>query len=204
METVIYLVRHGETDWNKESRLQGQKNTSINNLGKIQAQTLAKCLDNEQFKVNAIYSSDLMRAKETAEIVGAKLNLNVSFHSGLRERFFGKLEGTTLKDINDRYPNFNVMDTEQNRLLNIELFDDFKKRVYNAVLDISKKQINRNVVIISHGAAINVFLHKISYSKVGTGVTDIINASISTIIYNHKTSVWKIKEINCAAHIEAI
>src|SRR5919206_4482332 len=91
--TTLLLVRHGETDWNAEGRLQGHTDRPLNDVGRRQARELAERLAGEG--ADAIYASDLARAKETAEIVGARLGLPVVIDADLREKNWGTWEGLT-------------------------------------------------------------------------------------------------------------
>ena len=91
--TTLLLVRHGETDWNADGRLQGQTDRPLSKFGRRQAQRLADELAAEQLV--AIYSSDLARARETAEIVGTRVGLPVTFDPDLREKDWGTWEGLT-------------------------------------------------------------------------------------------------------------
>ena len=91
--TALLLVRHGETDWNAEGRLQGQTDRPLSDYGRRQARELAEELADEGLE--AIYSSDLARAHETAEIVGERLGLAVGLDPDLREKDWGSWEGLT-------------------------------------------------------------------------------------------------------------
>ena len=91
--TKLLLVRHGETDWNAEGRLQGQTDRPLNEYGRRQAHQLAEELEGEELE--AIYSSDLARARETAEIVGRRLEIPVELDPDLREKDWGTWEGLT-------------------------------------------------------------------------------------------------------------
>lgn len=91
--TTLLLVRHGETDWNADGRLQGQTDRPLSEYGRRQARQLADELADEDFA--AIYASDLSRAHETAEIVGERLGLPVSLDPDLREKNWGTWEGLT-------------------------------------------------------------------------------------------------------------
>src|SRR6476646_703601 len=90
---TLLLVRHGETDWNASGRLQGHTDRPLNDYGRRQAAELAARLEADE--VGAIYASDLSRAKETAEILGARLGLPVLRDPDLRERNWGSWEGLT-------------------------------------------------------------------------------------------------------------
>jgi len=91
--TTLLLVRHGETDWNADGRLQGQTDRPLSDYGRRQARKLAEALEGEELE--AIYSSDLARARETAEIVGERLGLPVELDPELREKDWGTWEGLT-------------------------------------------------------------------------------------------------------------
>jgi broad specificity phosphatase PhoE len=91
--TTLILVRHGETDWNAAGRLQGHTDRPLSDYGRRQAQQLAAELEGERF--DAIYASDLARARETAEIVAERLALPVALDPDLREKDWGNWEGLT-------------------------------------------------------------------------------------------------------------
>ncbi len=93
MTTTLLLVRHGETDWNADGRLQGHTDRPLNDYGRRQAARLAEELAGEQ--IDAVYASDLARARETAEILAERLGLPVVVDAGLREKDWGSWEGLT-------------------------------------------------------------------------------------------------------------
>lgn len=97
--TLLLLARHGETDWNLEHRWQGHTGPALNETGRRQAAELATQLD----EVDAIYSSDTVRARQTAEIVGAQLGLDIETDPRLREVNSGEWEGLTRHEINRLY-----------------------------------------------------------------------------------------------------
>lgn len=93
----MYIVRHGETEWNVRKLLQGQKDSNLTEKGKEEAERLAKKFKDTPF--DAIFSSDLLRAKRTAEILAVEHNLAIQTNKLLRERHFGRLEGTKISDL---------------------------------------------------------------------------------------------------------
>src|SRR5918995_6148846 len=102
MATRIILARHGETDWNLERRWQGHSDRPLNETGLAQAEELAEELAGEP--IAAVYSSDLVRAHETARIVAHRLGLDVVAVPGLRERRFGSWEGLQDVEVERRFP----------------------------------------------------------------------------------------------------
>jgi len=100
--TRIVVIRHGETAWNAELRLQGQLDSPLNTLGRAQAATLAAALRDEGLV--AVYASDLGRAWQTAQALAVPLGLPLVADAGLRERGFGLLEGLSYAEIDQRWP----------------------------------------------------------------------------------------------------
>jgi broad specificity phosphatase PhoE len=99
--TPLWLIRHGQTDWNLEGRYQGQSDAPLNAAGRAQAETLARQLTGKPFA--ALYSSDLQRARETAEIIGASVGLSPQGDVRLREINQGEWEGQLVTEIIARY-----------------------------------------------------------------------------------------------------
>src|SRR5258706_3812387 len=102
MTTRLCIVRHGETAWNAEHRVQGQLDVLLNGMGQAQALAASKVLSKEKF--DAIYSSDLSRARETAEPTAGFHSMKILFDKDLRERHYGIFERLTYADVKIRYP----------------------------------------------------------------------------------------------------
>ena len=100
---LVYVVRHGETEWNLMGKQQGHMDSPLTALGIKQAYALATGLMNRGIKF--IFSSDLRRAKKTAEIIATKLKLSVTTNELLRERHLGSLQGLTKDEWRNKYPN---------------------------------------------------------------------------------------------------
>jgi len=100
--TRVVLIRHGETAWNRATRIQGHTDIPLSSLGLAQAERLAEALADEALA--AIYSSDLSRARQTAEALGRAQGLAIHLDAGLRERAFGRFEGMSWEEIDQGYP----------------------------------------------------------------------------------------------------
>jgi broad specificity phosphatase PhoE len=152
--TTLLLARHGETDWNRDGRWQGHSNTRLNESGRRQAAELAEALDG----VDVLYSSDLDRARETAEIVAARLGLEVCFDRRLRERSFGAWEGLTMEDIESRFaePYRRWRAGESHGAEDAEPFEAFGARVQEFLEDVLARHPDETVLVIAHGGAIRV------------------------------------------------
>jgi broad specificity phosphatase PhoE len=136
--TTLLLVRHGETDWNADGRLQGQTDRPLSDFGRRQARQLAEKLDGEQFA--ALYSSDLSRARETAEIVGERLGLAVGLDPDLREKDWGNWEGLTA--------------AERDRVEFVgEPTEAHLERTLRALRRISERHPGVRVLVVTHGGS---------------------------------------------------
>ena len=100
--TRVLAIRHGETAWNVDTRIQGQLDIPLNDTGRWQASRLAHALAGEPLQ--AVYASDLGRARETAQALAAAVGLEVVLDPGLRERGFGIFEGRTFREIEQQWP----------------------------------------------------------------------------------------------------
>ena len=157
--TRIFLIRHGETEWNATGRLQGRSNVQLSAVGVHQARLLAA---HAPFNaVEAIYSSDLIRARTTAEILAERFDQPVRVMSELRETSFGEWEGHSIRelaeDLTDGFEKF-FTDPELCCPPHGETFAECQERVVNAVRKIVAANENRRVIIVSHGAAIRLIL----------------------------------------------
>ena len=151
--TTLLLVRHGETDWNREGRWQGFSDTSLNELGREQARTLAGDLDGA---VGAVYSSDLTRARETAEILAGSLGLEVRLDPRLRERGFGSWEGLTMSEIEEHFGEAHRLwrEGEGPGAEDAEPFEAFSARIEAFLGDVLRQHPGEEVLVVSHGGSI--------------------------------------------------
>ena len=136
--TELLLVRHGETDWNAAGRLQGHTDRPLSDYGREQARRLAEQLAGEEF--DAIYASDLARARETAEIVGERLQLPVVQDPDLREKNWGTWEGLTSTE---------RLEVE----LEGESTEEHQRRMLAALDRIAAQHPNGRVLVVTHGGS---------------------------------------------------
>jgi broad specificity phosphatase PhoE len=152
--TTLLLTRHGETEWNRTHRWQGFTGPPLNELGRRQAEELATRVDT--FDIDAIYSSDTVRALETAQIVGAHLGLEVTQDARLREVNFGEWEGLTRHEINERYAGaFSEWDACKLAVPTGGESDlQMAERVVESLLDIAKRHVDERVLVVTSGGPI--------------------------------------------------
>ena len=157
--TRLYLVRHGELVTSKEWRYVGQMDVELNDSGKQQIQNLSSRLSSEQIEM--IFSSDLTRTIESAEIIGNKLEIINEPISELREINLGVWEGLTLEEIEESFPEDLVKrseDIKDFRIINGESFSDVKKRVIPKLKDIIEGNVSKRILVIAHGGVNRIII----------------------------------------------
>lgn len=158
--TDIFLIRHGETAWNAERRLQGHLDIPLNAEGERQAAALARALAGEKF--DAIISSDLGRARSTAQAVASAQGMPLSTDSALRERCFGAFEGLLYEELEGRFPQAYAQwrtrdpharypDGERRA----ETFAEFAERAVDAVIRIAQAHRGQRIALFSHGGVLD-------------------------------------------------
>ncbi len=157
--TEILIVRHGETTWNSQRRLQGHSDIALSSVGLRQAHAVALALKSES--VDAIISSDLLRAQQTALIIAQPINLKLVLDRQLRERCYGVFEGLTYAEIEQRYPaeyrawQTRAADTVMPSDVRVaESFGDFFRRSMDAITYWAKLYEGKKIVLVAHGGVL--------------------------------------------------
>jgi broad specificity phosphatase PhoE len=165
---TLLLVRHGETDWNAAGRLQGHTDRPLNDYGRVQARKLAEQLQGDG--IAAIYASDLVRARETAEILGECLGLPVAIDADLREKNWGTWEGLT-------------PDERLNVEFEGETTEEHRERVLRAVRRIAEHHPGRRVVVVTHGGS----LRRIQAAVAGAALPVVENCGVWAVAHEDGT-----------------
>lgn len=151
------MVRHGETDWNVEKRIQGHIDISLNATGLAQAEATAAGLMGHAF--NVAYSSDLGRAWETAQAIGVRHGLEVRRAPGLRERHYGVLQGLTTAEVAVRYPKsyaHYLARTPEHNFRTGETLIDFAARIVAAIEGLVAAHPGQALLLVSHGGVLDI------------------------------------------------
>ncbi|XP_027346531.1 phosphoglycerate mutase-like protein 4 [Abrus precatorius] len=198
----IVVVRHGETAWNNEGRIQGQMEVELNEAGKQQAAAVADRLSREP-KISAIYSSDLQRAFETAQIIAIKCGvLELVKDFDLRERHKGNLEGLFYREIAKTNPMGHkaLMSKNDDQQLpgGGESYAQLFERCKSALLRIGRKHKGERVVVVTHGGSIET-LYKWANAN-GSYAGKIDNASIA-IFHLDGEDNWALKKWGDVSHL---
>ena len=156
----VYLARHGQSDWNAEGRWQGNADRPLTELGRQQAEDLAERLAG--VPLDAVYSSDLRRARETAERVAARQGLEVRTRTELREVDVGSWSGLSRPEVEERFPDaFARWRDGGHGWDDGETYDSMTNRVVAAVLEIAAAHPDGAVLVVAHGGPIRA-LHAVA------------------------------------------
>lgn len=184
----IYLIRHGETDWNKQLRIQGREDIELNENGILQADKCGQAF--KDVPIDLVVSSPLKRARKTAEIIAAYVGIKDIFtEDDLVERDFGTLSGLTLDEMDKL--------RKEGKDGEAEKFEDLSRRVKLVLDKYSKLEKYKNIIMVSHGAAINSLLAVLSNYAIGTHKTRLKNACINIIECSNDS--MKIKKYNLSS-----
>lgn len=184
-QTIIYLIRHGQTEWNLEERMQGYKDSPLTKVGVTQAQKLHDRLINK--KIHLIYSSESKRAYDTAKIIQGNRNIPIYSSKKLKEINMGEWEGMKQIDIIKKYPEaWNNFWNDPAKYIPIgqgESYEKLKNRVIPALENIINSNHGKNIMIVTHRITLKVIM---SYFKnqdinVISSNPDINPASLSKI-----------------------
>lgn len=157
---TIYLVRHGRTDWNEKKLIQGHTDIPLNTEGEKEAEELAKELNSLKF--DKAFSSDLLRARKTAEIIGAEHKLAVETTKALRERHFADLEGKPAKLLKEISKTISKLEESKRFSYKshplVESDGELMSRFLTYLREIAVANPGKTILVVTHGGVIRVFL----------------------------------------------
>ena len=159
MANTFYIVRHGQTNWNILGKTQGHGNSDLTEKGLEQAKELADII--KDYPIDYIYSSDLGRAVQTAQIVADKLGLEVKQTPSLREMGFGVWEGLLIKEIKKNHLDTYNTWRNQPHLVNIEGGETLhivKERTDKFIEELNEKYDNKHIILVSHSVTVRAML----------------------------------------------
>lgn len=191
--TTVGLIRHGTTEWNLLGRMQGQTDTPLSEAGRKQAELLAQRLKGENW--DGIVTSDLLRAKHTAQIIAKATGIPVLSHDPrIRERNFGMLEGTTEDERVERWG-------ERWREMNFDMesVEALLDRAYAALEDIAARYPGQSILLVSHGGVIVPLLRKLLNEPLKEYLK---NTSLTVLKKSDRE--WTCHLLNCTKHLDAM
>lgn len=183
--TRVVAVRHGETEWNVQTRIQGQIDIALNAAGRAQARRLARALADESF--DAVYASDLRRASDTARAVAEQAGLPLRTEVSLRERGFGSFEGLTWAEVEQQHPEASRRWRERDAGFGPpggETLALFYERAVNALAAVAARHRGQHIVVVTHGGVLDVLYRAASHIAIDAPRTwQLGNASINRVLH---------------------
>lgn len=199
MPRTIYLLRHGETAWNQEWRLQGQQDTDLSPRGREQARKASRCLRDEQ--IGVIYSSDLKRARDTAAVIAGACGREVREEARLREISFGRWEGLKYEEMPegdkkhfDRW----LQDPDRYPVPGGETLETMSRRVNSFVQGLVESPGEEKILLVTHGGPVKALLSEILGIAPGKASRLVTSpASLSVIQYSQGTFYLTLFNCTC-------
>ncbi len=185
MQSHFLLVRHGETEWNQQRKLQGHLDSPLTDSGINQARLLALQLANQN--INSIFTSPLKRASDTALIINQSLNKSISTDERLKERHFGDWQEKYFDELT-HLPDFEFIfqKSEHHAPPNGESGIICANRMEQALIDIAKQHLGKNILIVSHGDIIRCFFQqKLHQSAAVDAYSGFGNGSVFKVSFCH-------------------
>jgi probable phosphoglycerate mutase len=199
--SLITLVRHGETTWNAEGRVQGQLDAPLSARGVRQAEALAARMAPERF--DALFASDLSRAHDTARRIAAQSGATIRLDSRLRERHYGRFEGLTWVEIKlkyrDEYERYRGPAFQGSVIPGGELLEDFKARVMEVMQEIAADRAH--ALVVAHGGLVDLMYREAMHLDRETPRDYALpNASVNRFRYD---GAWKVEVFGDVGHLDA-
>lgn len=184
--TRLLVIRHGETAWNTESRIQGHIDIPLNENGRWQARRLAQALADEG--LHAIYSSDLQRARDTAQAVADVAGLPLTLDVSLRERHFGRFEGKTQEEVAAQWPEEARRWRDRDPSYGPhggETLQGFYDRSLTALTRLALRHPGQNIAVVAHGGVLDCFYRAANGLALELPRSwKITNASVNRLLFN--------------------
>jgi len=201
IETEIILIRHGETEWNSQKRMQGHSNSDLSSVGQAQIQALGQWMKNVPFDL--IYSSDSLRAKQTAEAITQFSGHELQFDQRLREKNLGVFEGLTSEEARERHPEvFRLFKTAGSKYVidEGESTQQLQDRALEIVNEIRIKHPEERVLLVTHGGFIRVVMkHSLGLSLETPTRFLIRNTGVFRLVWEDK---WLVSQMGGVSHLE--
>ena len=200
-KTEIFLIRHGETVWNSQQRMQGHSNSDLSSVGQAQIQALGQWMKNVPF--DHIYSSDSLRAKQTAEAITQFSGHELKIDLRLREKNLGVFEGLTSEEARERHPEvFRLFKTAGSKYVidEGESTQQLQDRALEIVNEIRIKHPEERVLLVTHGGFIRVVMkHSLGLSLETPTRFLIRNTGVFRLVWEDK---WLVSQMGGVSHLE--
>lgn len=205
--TTLILVRHGETEWNREGRIQGHSDSALTEEGIAQAHAMGQRLRNNLHAepIDQVIASDLTRAARTAQMIASAIGQEITFDASIRERAFGIAEGKTYAEIDRDHPEMFSRERETDPDFTApggESRNEFHARITNALQRIANAHADQRVLVVTHGGVIAAVYRWLN----GLPVSSPHRIEIPNVAYNRvnaRSSPWQIEVWGDTSHYDS-
>jgi probable phosphoglycerate mutase len=204
--TRLIAVRHGETSWNALGKQQGQLDTDLSELGIAQAEAVAEALAEQS--IDLLYSSDLGRAMQTAEIIARRLALEILTDSRLRERHLGIIQGLTMAEFRERHPREYSLYRGGDPDYVIPEGESVRQRAERAVVcaeELAARHTGKQILLVTHGGIVESLLrHTLGIDLASPRSFSLFNGSLNS--FSVSDGRWQLDswgDIHHLRHLEA-
>ena len=204
MSTKVCIIRHGETDWNKEGRIQGQLDIPLNETGRAQALTMASRA--AHFKFDALYSSDLARAIETANALAQFSHLDIETLPQLRERHFGFFQGLYKAEAPEKYPEVYALYQARDVDINFESGEsltDFSERVINIFNELVSRHAHGQIAVVCHAGPLDIMYRHATDHPLHTA-RDFAIPNSALNWFHHDGHRWQLDQWDDHRHVKDV
>ena len=204
MTTKVCIIRHGETDWNKNKRIQGQLDIPLNDTGHAQAQAMAR--NAAQYHFDALYSSDLERALHTAQALAQPTQHEIIILPQLRERHFGFFQGLYKARASEQYPEAYTLYQSRNIEFNFdngESLIQFSQRILDIFNELVKQHRNQQIAVVCHAGPLDImYRHAMNQPLHTQRDFDIPNSALNWFRYDDQG--WHLDQWDDHHHIQQV
>jgi len=208
--TLVFLVRHAETEWNKEERFQGHVNVPLSSVGRRQAESLGDWLGSLALPFAALYTSDLGRALQTSEAIGISIGLSPVAEPAMREIHCGEWQGLLASEIADRHPeDLNAWRTvvDSCAMPGGESLVEVQARIYDFYQEAATRHAGQVIILVTHGAALTALVTAIIKADLGElGRERRLrhdNTGVSVVLQDLNLSEGRLLLSNSVQHLES-
>ncbi len=207
-QTLIYLVRHGQTEWNVERRFQGQLDVPLSEVGEQQAEALADWLGRQPVQFGALYSSDLERAQQTAQPIGKRLGLVPELVPAIREIHVGEWQGLLSAEVEQRYPEqLAQWRAHRFKVPGGESIHEVQQRLALWYAEATAAHRGQAIVVVTHGMALTALLAALNKWDL-TNLEQLKparsgNTGVTVVLADHVSSLNRTLLMNSLEHLPA-
>jgi len=204
--TIVTIIRHGETEWNRNGKHQGQLDSPLSALGMKQTSAVARFLARGSIRYDVLYSSDLGRSVQSAALIAKKIGLRINLDGRLRERKLGIIEGLTMEEFKQMYykeyekfvssdPDYIIPKGESIR--------QRSERAVSCLVELVAQHEHKGILVVTHGGILDsIFREVFGISLEDKRRFSLINSSINT--FSVREGKWKLESWGNTSHLDKI